>query len=43
MKLSKDYGYSNDLVNVINRMLNVDDFQRIGYNELSQVVGVGRG
>lgn len=30
MKLSKDYGYSTDLINLLERMLEMDDFKRIG-------------
>jgi serine/threonine protein kinase len=43
LKLSKDYGYSYKLINVIERMLETDDFNRIGITELSRTVGVTRG
>lgn len=42
MKLTKDYGYSTDLVNLIERMLDFDDFTRIGISELSKIAGVSR-
>ena len=42
LKLSKDYGYSSDLINLLDRMLEMDDFKRIGIQELSQIAGVTR-
>ena len=43
MKLRKDLGYSDKLVDMINRMLMSDDFKRISLHELSRIVGVSRG
>jgi hypothetical protein len=37
--LKNELGYSNQIVSVLNKMLEVDEYRRVGINELNQVLG----
>ena len=43
LKLKNDLGYSDELVGLIQSMLEVDDFKRIGVTRIAQIAGLTRG